>query len=373
MNKHVSKTAPTWPMSSEKVNFTNGMIVTADDLKAAMQYSVSLMQITNRAVFGCGVICGFELNPHPGLCGTPEDIEVIDCDGKEKQVCVYPSYQVEVGPGTAMDCHGLPIELCKPMLVDLSPDICGCDPKTGGTVCILIRRIEASEDPRGDCCGGGTLECSRIRDHVKLRGYASEKDMPEHYCGHPPQTETDPCAPDDMEEHKAPLTTCECLKICDDCTCCGDGWVLLGCVELTSHGVIAWKTDPADTRYEKMLERRKYIKTIECACLPHSHPHSHDENRPEGETPQFVHQQNKVLKQVVEVIESKVTKSEYRKFLVASKPVSLEEVVTTLDAIESEPEAAKEIFRADFIRRAPGYRDEIKREIETRARSGKTS
>jgi hypothetical protein len=284
MNKHTSSPAPTWPMASEAVNFTNGMIVTAEDLKAAMLYPVQLMQAVNRAVYGCGVICGFEIRPDPGLCDKTEKICIA---GKDEDL--HRSFRVEVGRGTAMDCSGLPIELCKPILVDLSPDTCGCDPKEGGCVCIMIRRISAAEAPRGDCCGtaSGPLECSRLRDHVEIRGFPADE-LPEHYCGRRIAINATDCGcvpvPEDdcgcggkqkpstaapVPEHDEKSERCTCLKKCDDCCCCGKGWVLLARLQVTSHGIVKFYDKHDDNWYDNdHVRARKYVKPIECACLP---------------------------------------------------------------------------------------------------------
>ncbi len=286
MNKHTSSPAPTWPMSSEAVNFKNGMIVTAEDLKAAMLYSVQLMQATNRAVYGCGVICGFEIRPDPGLCGKTEEIEIC-VDGTDQKLPLHRSFRVEVGKGTAMDCSGLPIELCKPMLVDLSPDTCGCDPKVGGCVCIMIRRFQAPEAPRGDCCGtaDGPLDCSRLQDHVEIKGFPSDQ-LPDHYCGRDLEIDDKTCAcvpkrrdpdcenpPDSTlpppRETRDKPDKCTCLKECGECCCCGDGWVLLACVHVTSHGIVRWQDEDDKNWYDNdHVRKRKYIKPIECICPP---------------------------------------------------------------------------------------------------------
>ena len=147
MTTAFSDPGATHPMSAESVNFKDGMIVTADDLRTAMHYPVALMQALNKAVYGCGVVCGFELKPDPELCGREGRCDTC----KDDSEVTYPNFIVEVGRGTALDCYGLPIELCKPVRVDVSPETCGCDEK-GGIVCLFIRRTSASEAPRGNCC-----------------------------------------------------------------------------------------------------------------------------------------------------------------------------------------------------------------------------
>lgn len=299
MSKHTSSPALTWPMTSAAVNFKNGMIVTAEDLEAAMHYPVALMQSVNRAVYGCGVICGFEIRPDPGLCGKT-GTETICINGTDRQMELHRSFRVEVGRGTAMDCSGLPIELCKPLIVDLSPSSCGCDPKAGGCVCIMIRRIAAPEAPRGDCCGtpSGPLECSRLRDHVEIRGFPADQ-LPDHYCGRrigidakdcgciPPDDDDRDCGSDrhaTEPDHNRRGNPCHCLKDCDDCSCCGDGWVLLACLQVTSHGIVKWHDDNDDSWHDgNHVRGRKYVKTIECLCPPE--PCEREKRRPNPRYP----------------------------------------------------------------------------------------
>jgi len=248
MNKLFSDPGATHPMSAESVNFKNGMIVTADDLSTAMHYPVALMQTLNKAVYGCGVVCGFKLEPDPELCGKTGRCDPCDENSAE----AYPNFVVEVGRGTALDCYGLPIELCKPMPVDVSPETCGCDEK-GGIVCLFIRRVSASEAPRGDCCAQADVpaDCSRQRDHVLIKAFPQGQE-PEHACMRSHMKD---------DGNDAQRKACSCLMECDDCECCGDGWVLLGCIELSQGGIV--KTSLED---DKPYCHRKWIKTIEYLC-----------------------------------------------------------------------------------------------------------
>ena len=286
MNKPFSDSGTVYPMSAESVNFKNGMIVTADDLGTAMMYPVSLMQTVNRAVFGCGVVCGFELKPDPELCGRTAPCDPCAKEGSDGNTLAYPNFIVQIGKGTALDCAGLPIEICKPQRFDLAPETCGCDTE-GGTVCILVRRVSAPEAPRGDCCdpAGAVPACSRQRDHVEIRAFTRDK-LPDHVCMREPDRPSD----DDCGDQRASAPTgasgataannpdnqgpevvvvtgtrrpslCDCLKSCGDCDCCGEGWVLLGCVELCAGGI----------KVESLVDNRPYqlrqwIKPIACAC-----------------------------------------------------------------------------------------------------------
>ncbi len=280
MNKPFSDTGRTFPMPATSVNFSNGMIVTAEDLSAAMTYPVMLMQSVNRAVYGCGVACGFPLEPDPDLCGREERCD--PCDDNSEMA--YPSFTVQVGRGTAIDCSGMPVELCKPAKIDLGDRSCGCEVKEG-KVCIYIRRVSAPQAARGDCCGGqtGVAQCSRMQDHVEIRAFPWDE-PPDHACMHPMAEDNGDCGCNGdgndnggrgrSEQNSGSLREavrdpeyryperdeiCKCLLQCGDCDCCGEGWILLGCLTLCKGGIVS-------DSFENPYSHRKWIKTIECFC-----------------------------------------------------------------------------------------------------------
>ena len=284
MNKPFKTPGTTRPMRSEAVRFHNGMIVTDTDLMAAMTYSVQLLATTNRAVHGCGVACGFWFRPDPDTCGATRPCDPCG-DDNEPRKRAHPGFKIEVQPGSAIDCYGLPMELCEPVLVDLSPETCGCD-SAGGTVCIAARRVSSDEAPRGDCCSdsGQSAACTRVRDHIELRAF-TEAELPDHICrreaekdpdgrcgcgggttppdpqtGYPGSDRYDPDRDNDPEL----ADICRCLMTCAPCECCGEGWVLLGCVELCPTGVVVQSFEPGSPVYAQ----RRWIKTIECICQP---------------------------------------------------------------------------------------------------------
>lgn len=263
MNNPASNLGKTIPMRAESVNFTDGMIVTADDLSTAMAYPLALMKSVNRAVFGCGVVCGFKLSPDPDLCDKTKPCD--PCDPNSEPA--YPGFTVEIGQGTALDCSGLPVELCTPVRFDLGSKECGCD-VTEGEVCIFIRRVNSREAPRGDCCGStdGRVQCSRLQDHVEIRAFPKGPE-PEHACMLPFDTPIGNeygCgsaggATQSDRRWPEPAEICECLTNCRDSDCCGEGWILLGCLELCEAGIVKQS-------FESACKNRMWIKTIECAC-----------------------------------------------------------------------------------------------------------
>lgn len=292
MNKPMSDTGFTFPTSAESVAFKNGMIVTADDLHTAMTYPIQLMQAVNRAVYGCGVVCGFKLGPDPELCERPPELCDPCKDESDSNPMVYANSILEIGCGTAMDCAGLPIELCKPVRVELSPETCGCDGENG-SMCVLIRRVSGSEAPRGDCCSPaeGAIECSRSRDHVEIRAFPSDA-LPDDVCMRDFDTSDDEECVSFSSKRRTPEKTagetngkqnsadeaktdtlCDCLIDCGDCCgCCGDGWVLLGCVKLCDGKIIVDSLKPVSGAHPNNPDSpyypRKWIKTIECQCGP---------------------------------------------------------------------------------------------------------
>ena len=241
-------------MSTQSVKFKDGMIVTAGDLETAMQYPLSIFQVLVRAYFGCGVVCGLEIVPDPQTAACKPD--------KKKG----SSLVVVVKGGVALDCHGFPIELCGPVKLDLTPDPCSCE-DLPDKICIAIRRGTSEEAPREDCgCPVETdsprYQCTRSRDHVVIKTFLPD-DPPDTICMHPwpnagGEAVCDPDEPEEGEQEKQ--TLCECLTTCPDGKCCGEAWVLLGCV---SFGV-----DDCDRPMIRDIDPglRKYVKPTECLC-----------------------------------------------------------------------------------------------------------
>src|SRR5947207_2583377 len=53
--------------------FFGGMLLTEDDLQAAIDYTVAKRKLTNREVIGAGVVCGLTVKPDP--CDTPDTMK----------------------------------------------------------------------------------------------------------------------------------------------------------------------------------------------------------------------------------------------------------------------------------------------------------
>jgi hypothetical protein len=137
--------------------FFGGMLLTEDDLQAAVDYTVAKRRLTNRLVIGAGVVCGLDVTCHP-------------CDpGK-----------VQVSPGYAIECCGNDILVSCPEDVDvisLVRDLrvregvdCGepCDKQPGQDYVLYVRYAEQPTEPVApyapDDCATGECEFSRIRE-----------------------------------------------------------------------------------------------------------------------------------------------------------------------------------------------------------------
>ncbi|MBB2948482.1 hypothetical protein FB565_008265 [Actinoplanes lutulentus] len=184
---------PARPTGIDSIRFRDGMIVTAEDLDTAQRYAVALLETVLRAYFGCGVVCGL-------------DLRIKKPAGKRQ------SSVLEVGRGVAIDCRGLPLELCKPVDLDLSPDACGYA-ESPGTVVILLRRVVPPENPGDDC--------RRVPEQVMVKAVSEE--------------ELD-ALPGDVYRASEKR---DCAG-CDAGTC----WILLGSVELDADGTFAKDTEP---------------------------------------------------------------------------------------------------------------------------------
>jgi hypothetical protein len=114
------------------------MLVTADDLQAAMNYPLSVVQVLLRSYFGCGIVCGLDVTDPNADKPSPENPECEPDHG----------FVIEIEPGVALGCDGYPIELCSKVKLNLSPDPCGCKLTAAETRFIAIRRERSAEPSR---------------------------------------------------------------------------------------------------------------------------------------------------------------------------------------------------------------------------------
>lgn len=261
----------TQPASLERVRFRDGMIVYADDLDRAVQYPVDMFRMLVRAFFGCGIVCGLEVQLKKNRDKSPERKGDPNCGD---------AFSVVVKRGVAVDCAGYPIELCRDVVIDVRPGPSSCQKPE--CVCILIRRLSSEESPRRPCgCGDEPASddpCGgvRVKEHVQIKVFDC-RDLPACVCQHekPRQDTTGTETRSDI---------CRCLQACGACTCgsdacCDNGWVLLGCVEFSMENGQPMGIDTID------LSHRRYVKPIDCLCRRDAPEPPSEECPPTGDDP----------------------------------------------------------------------------------------
>jgi len=213
--------------------FSDGMVVRADDLDNAMTYPASLVLTLVRAYFGCGIVCGLEVKAIENPSGKL-------------------GYCLRIEPGVGIDCEGYPLQLCKPLQVDLTPDPCACE-KAPRCLYLAMRRDTVDEAPTKEAEGGDDgkprFKYRRRRQLVHVKVFRP-KQLPEQLC-----------ARETASPEGDAVDPCDCLKTCAPCNCCGPSWLLLARIELGDCGVTS--VDPA---------LRRYVKPIECRCRPAPRP-----------------------------------------------------------------------------------------------------
>jgi hypothetical protein len=141
--------------------FFGGMLLTEDDLQAAVDYTVAKRRLTNRHVIGAGVVDGLDVTCHP-------------CDAGK----------VNVSPGYAIECCGNDILVSCQEEVDIIALVrdlrrrtgvdCGepCDDQPHQDYYLSIRYAEAPTAPvapyASDDCATGECEFSRIREGYRF-------------------------------------------------------------------------------------------------------------------------------------------------------------------------------------------------------------
>jgi len=141
--------------------FFGGMLLSEDDLQAIDDYTVAKRRLTNRHMFGPGVVCGLD----------------VDCDPCK------PGW-VTVTPGYALDCCGNDIVVGCPEKLDAlallnelrrrSGGDCGepCDDKPQRRYLLVVSYAEQPTDPVApyvqDDCAVGDCDFSRVREGYRF-------------------------------------------------------------------------------------------------------------------------------------------------------------------------------------------------------------
>jgi hypothetical protein len=81
-----------------KPSYSPGLMLQDDDLTRAVDYTRDLSRLLLKSLFGCGVVCGFEVTNAPGECN--EDLII--------------------GPGVAIDGRGDPVQLTSAQRIPLN-------------------------------------------------------------------------------------------------------------------------------------------------------------------------------------------------------------------------------------------------------------
>lgn len=191
--------------------YSRGLLLEDDDLTAAVSYTRDFVRLMFRSMFGCGVICGLDV-----------DAEYI-CNGSKLSIAVKP--------GIGLDCLGNPIEVCNPQPLIYDPK---CLPFRS-PLWVLACYVEKCARPRDVSCSqdeDSQVVQTRVHSRYQLKvvdtrpkcACSCEKAEPaaanpDHQCCDNAGTTTIPTTPTTNE----PEDECACYKkhnagICD-CTC----------------------------------------------------------------------------------------------------------------------------------------------------------
>lgn len=266
--KQATRSKISKPASTEQVTFSDGMLVTAEDLDAAMHYPLAVVQVLLRSYFGCGIVCGLELSDPlaassagTGRAGGAAAPQGIPAGAGNPDCPPERGFVVKIDCGVALGCDGYPIELCEPVKLDLSPDPCAPPTQAETVKYIAIRRVTASGAPQRSCGCGPSAEdagqqCSRLRDHVLIQAF-DEEALPAGICRR--ERVSANAAPDEAESE------CACMKHCRHCDRCAEPWVLLGTVRLDDDGLVQGGINDANDGGGRD-GGRLYVKPIACGC-----------------------------------------------------------------------------------------------------------
>lgn len=141
--------------------FFSGMLLTEDDLQAVTEYVIGKRRLTNRYVFGPGVVCGLDVSCDPCATGS-----------------------VVVGPGYGIDCCGNDVVVDCPAQVDVVALVrelrqrsgvdCGepCGDRPCHDYVLNVIYAEEASDPVApyaeDDCAVGDCEFSRVREGFRF-------------------------------------------------------------------------------------------------------------------------------------------------------------------------------------------------------------
>jgi hypothetical protein len=224
------------PKHHERNNYYYGKQFCVRDLQLEQRYFLDKMALTNRAILGWGVVCGFEVE----VCG----------------------HSLVVHPGLALDCCGHQILVCEQVTLCLEELAKQC---SGNTYALCLEYTECETEeirmPPDDCERSDRHEHNRIRDHYRIRlvpwddkCHARGEDplpCPDHQKLPASQDPEPQCPPPTVHSHLCHHLQC---RSCDCCAC-----VVLGQVTLTDPPVVDVCTHRRIVYSNSML-----YKLIEC-------------------------------------------------------------------------------------------------------------
>lgn len=107
--------------------YAPGHVLMDDDLTAAVLFTRNLSRLLFRSLFGCGVICGYKIEPK------------LECE----------RLKITVEPGVALDCHGDPVELKSAQALCVGET---CGETIPDHLWVIIRGTENACAPRELAC-----------------------------------------------------------------------------------------------------------------------------------------------------------------------------------------------------------------------------
>lgn len=136
----------------QRPRFSAGLLLEDEDLTAAVDYTRNMTRLLFRSLFGCGIICGLEVDA--------------------KRTCHGTKVLVTVKKGVALDCVGNPIEVPSQEEVTYDADCKKMEPEIWVVVCY----VEKCCRPRDISCSpddDGHAVPTRTRDGFEIKLYDS--------------------------------------------------------------------------------------------------------------------------------------------------------------------------------------------------------
>src|SRR5687768_4896591 len=128
--------------------FSPGLLLRDDDLRVGVDYTRELSRLLFRSLFGCGVVCGLEVE-RSLVCGK---------------------LKILINAGVALDCEGDPIHVPRPVEIVLDPS---CGKEIPDQIWVILCRTEKCCAPRSAACGCDDDDtasvCTREQDGFEIR------------------------------------------------------------------------------------------------------------------------------------------------------------------------------------------------------------